>query len=53
MSDSQPTKQPFTSTQEETKPGGKNTLFNLLAILFAAIGGALSQITQKFTRKDR
>lgn len=53
MSDNQPTKQPFSSTNEETKPAGKNTILNVVAIPFAAVGGAISQITQKFTRKEK
>jgi hypothetical protein len=45
------TNEPFTAPKTKSKTGGNNTLFNLIAMPFAAIGGVLSQIGGKFTRK--
>lgn len=44
-----PTKEPFSSAGE-SKTGGSNILFSVVAAPFAAVGGLVDQVTRKLTR---
>jgi hypothetical protein len=44
-----PTKDPFSSAGE-SKTGGSNTLFGIVAAPFAAVGGLIDQVSRKVTR---
>jgi hypothetical protein len=47
-----PTKEPFSSAGE-SKTGGSNILFGIVAAPFAAVGGLVDQVSRKFTRAEQ